>query len=110
MNDDAHISDCPNRTGIETATLTFADVNMTVEVPGGTRIIDMSEKVGAGMTYGCREGECGTCLTHIVEGDENLSEISALEARVLRENMAGRHDRLACQARVLRGVVVVRPG
>lgn len=89
--------------------LTFADVAVTVNVPPGTRIIEISEKVGAGITYGCRDGECGTCLTRVESGDENLSDPSALEQRVLRENLAGRHDRLACQCQVLRGETKVRP-
>jgi len=90
--------------------LTFEDVDLTVTVPEGTRIIEMSEKIGAGITYGCREGECGTCLTRIVEGQDNLSEPSALELRVLKENLAGHKDRLACQCKVLGGAVTVRPG
>ncbi|WP_226625238.1 2Fe-2S iron-sulfur cluster-binding protein [Alloyangia pacifica] len=90
--------------------LTFTDVDLTVTVPAGTRIIEISEKIGAGITYGCREGDCGTCLTHVVEGAEYLSEPSALELRVLKENLAGHSDRLACQCQVLGGAVKVRPG
>jgi len=93
-----------------TAKLTFVDVALTVNVPQGTRIIEISEKVGSGITYGCREGECGTCITRVVEGMENLSEPSALETRVLKDNLAGRNDRLACQCQVLTGTVKVRPG
>lgn len=92
------------------ARLTFTDVSLTVQVPAGTRIIEISEKIGSGITYGCREGECGTCLTHVIEGRENLSEPSALELRVLKENLAGSNDRLACQCQVLGGNVKVRPG
>lgn len=91
------------------ARLTFTDVALTVNVPAGTRIIEISEKVGAGITYGCREGECGTCLTRILEGAENLSKPSVLEERVLAENLAGRDDRLACQCQVLGGEIKVRP-
>lgn len=90
--------------------LTFTDVDLTVNVPTGTRIIEISEKVGAGIVYGCREGDCGTCITHVVEGGENLSDPSALELRVLKENLAGQADRLACQCQVLGGAVKVRPG
>ncbi len=91
------------------AKVTFTDVSLTVNVPAGTRIIEVSEKIGSGITYGCREGECGTCLTHVIEGGENLSEPSALETRVLKENLAGQNDRLACQCQVLGGEIKVRP-
>ncbi len=91
------------------AKLTFADVAVTVNVPAGTRIIEISEKVGAGITYGCREGECGTCLTRIESGAEHLSEPSVLEQRVLKETLAGTADRLACQCQVLGGDIKVRP-
>jgi len=92
------------------ANVTFEDIGVTVSVPAGTRLIEISEKVGAGITYGCREGECGTCMMKIVAGMENMSERSVLEDKVLQENMAGRQNRLACQAQVLGGAVVVRPG
>jgi ferredoxin len=90
------------------AQLTFSDINVTVTVPTGARVIEISEKVGAGITYGCREGECGTCLMHVQKGRKNLSKPSFLEDKVLRENMAGAHFRLACQAQVL-GDVTVAP-
>ncbi|MGK2954036.1 MAG: 2Fe-2S iron-sulfur cluster-binding protein [Thiobacillus sp.] len=92
------------------ANVTFEDIGITVTVPAGTRLIEVSEKVGAGITYSCREGECGTCIMKIVSGMENLAQRSVLEDKVLQENMAGRNNRLACQAQVLGGEVVVRPG
>src|SRR5512141_1637473 len=55
------------------AKVTFEDVGVTVTVPAGTRLIEVSEKVGAGITYGCREGDCCTCLTKIVAGPEHLA-------------------------------------
>ncbi len=89
--------------------LTFEDINVTVSVPAGTRVIEVSEKVGAGITYGCREGDCGTCIMKVTDGWDNLSEPSVLEDKVLRENMAGKHNRLACQAQVLAGSIAVKP-
>lgn len=89
--------------------VTFEDINVTVAVPAGTRVIEISEKVGSGITYGCREGDCGACIMKITEGWNNLSEPSVLEDRVLRDNMAGKHDRLACQAQVLGGDISVKP-
>ena len=49
-------------------------------------------------------------LMKIVSGMENLATPSMLETKVLQEQMASRHNRLACQAQVLQGKVVVRPG
>jgi ferredoxin len=92
------------------ANVTFEDIGITITVPAGTRLIEISERVGAGITYGCREGECGTCMMRIVSGMENMSQRSILEDKVLQENMAGRNYRLACQAQVLSGDIVVRPG
>lgn len=92
------------------AQVTFEDIGVTVTVPAGTRLIEVSEKVGAGLTYGCREGECGTCMMKIVSGAENLGSPSVLEDKVLNDIYAGAADRLACQAQVLGGHVVVRPG
>lgn len=91
------------------ARVTFSDVAITVNIPAGTRIIEVSEKVGSGIIYGCREGDCGTCMTHVESGVENLSEPSVLESKVLKENLAGRNDRLACQCQILGGDVKVRP-
>lgn len=92
------------------ALVTFEDIGVSVTVPAGTRLIEVSEKIGAGITYGCREGGCGTCMMKIVSGMQHLAEPSVLEDKVLKENMAGRMNRLACQAQVLGGEVVVRPG
>ena len=91
------------------AKVTFDDVGVSVTVPAGTRLIKVSEKVGSGIIYGCREGECCTCLTKIVSGAENLATPSILEDQVLKDNMAPRKHRLACQAQILGGEVVVRP-
>ena len=89
--------------------LTFEDIDVTVSVPAGTRVIDISEKVGSGIIYGCREGDCGTCMMKVTEGEENLSKPSVLEDKILRENMGGQKERLACQAQVLEGDISVKP-
>ncbi len=90
------------------AKVTFADIDLTITVPVGTRVIEVSEKVGSSIMYGCRECDCGNCLMQVVEGIENLSEPSVLEDQVLRDVMAGRKERLACQAQIL-GPVTVKP-
>ena len=88
--------------------LTFADINTTITVPAGSRVIEISDKVNSGIIYGCREGDCGTCLMKVTEGMDNLSTPSVLESKILKEHYAGQDFRLACQAQVL-GDVTVRP-
>ena len=90
------------------ADLTFKDIGLTVNVPAGVRVIEISEKVGSGIVYGCREGDCGTCMMKVEDGWENLSTPSVIEDKVLKDNLAGRHYRLACQAQVI-GDVTVSP-
>lgn len=90
------------------AKVTFKDIDLTVHTPVGVRVIELSEKVNSGIIYGCREGDCGTCMMKVEDGWENLSSPSVIEDKILRENVAGRHNRLACQAQVL-GDVTVSP-
>lgn len=90
------------------ARVTFEDIGQTVNVPAGIRVIEVSEKIGSGIIYGCREGDCGTCMMHVVDGWNNLTEPSVLEEKVLRENNAARHNRLACQAQII-GDCTVKP-
>jgi ferredoxin len=86
----------------------FAESQISVTVPAGTRLIEVSERAGAHITYGCREGECGTCLVKVVEGHQHLADPSVLEDQVLRDCFAGRDQRLACQAQCLGGRIVVK--
>ena len=90
------------------ANVTFEKLGITVNVPAGTRLIEISEKIGAGISYGCREGECGTCTVRVISGMENMSERSVLEDKILQENMAGLDHRLACQAQVLGGNITIK--
>ena len=90
------------------AKITFSDIEQTVNVPAGTRVIEVSEKIGSGIIYGCREGDCGSCMMEVTSGWNNLTEPSVLEEKVLKDNMAGRHNRLACQAQII-GDCVVKP-
>lgn len=90
------------------AKVTFADIGKTVTVPEGTHLLDVSEDVGTGIVYGCRQCGCGTCMMEVVEGEEGLAPPSVLELRVLEHHEAGAHRRLACQARIV-GDVTLRP-
>ena len=90
------------------ANVTFADIGKTVTVPEGTRLIDISEGVGSGIMYGCRQCGCGRCMTEVVAGEDGLEPPSVLEIKVLEHYEGGANSRLACQVRV-KGDVTLRP-
>jgi 2Fe-2S ferredoxin len=60
------------------------------------------------------EGRCTTCAAAIIRGKENLSEISQSERRTIGAELGPaaleQGIRLACQARVLGDVEVLKPG
>jgi ferredoxin len=88
--------------------ITFADINTTVAVPRGTRIVEVAEKAGASIPFGCKENDCGDCMIEVITGEQNLSLPSLLEADLLKQKFAKPGQRLACQAMVL-GDVTVKP-
>jgi ferredoxin len=67
------------------ARVTFDDIEQTVNVPAGTRFMEVSDKIGAGITSGCQEGDRGACMMHVTEGWNNPTEPSVLAEKILRE-------------------------
>ncbi len=72
-----------------------------LEVTNGAPIRDVCEELG--VLFGCRSGLCGTCMIGVVEGEENLSELTEEEVAMDRD----RKHRLACQAKIKKGTVTI---
>ena len=72
-----------------------------IELANGAPIRDACEELG--VLFGCRSGLCGTCMINIVEGEENLSELTEEEVAMDRD----RKHRLACQAKIKKGTVTI---
>jgi ferredoxin len=70
-------------------------------VTTGTPLLEVCENEDLPLCFSCRDGACGTCLVHVVEGGENLSPRSENEDIVLPELSDDPRARLACQVRVL---------
>ncbi len=75
-----------------------------VEVPEGEPLIDAAQELG--VLFSCENGTCGTCLTNIEEGEENLSELTQEERDFGIEE--GENRRLMCQCRIKSGEVKIR--
>lgn len=72
-----------------------------IEVSDGKPIKESCEKLG--VPFGCQEGVCGSCMIEIVEGYENLSELTPEEENFGRD----KEHRLACQCKVNQGNVTI---
>lgn len=91
------------------ATVKFADENSSIEVPDGSRLQDAIDEAGADIPFGCREGDCATCIIHVVEGIENLGPPNDNEEITLMDEELEQNIRLACQCTIAGGSVTIRP-
>ncbi|MDA3945335.1 MAG: 2Fe-2S iron-sulfur cluster-binding protein [Helicobacteraceae bacterium] len=75
--------------------------NLKVKAPLGTSLRQIALKSGAAMEFGCRVGDCGTCIAHVTSGMEILNTKSDKELHVL-EMLGGNvaQLRLMCQCEV----------
>jgi ferredoxin len=72
-----------------------------LEVEENVRIVDVIEE--AGVPIGCSNGVCGTCEIEVMEGMENLNELTEEEEDLGMEG----NKRLGCQCQLTGGTVVV---
>lgn len=83
------------------AKIDFLMDDMTVDAADGAKMIDVCKQEGSSVPFGCSNGVCGTCITKIVSGNENLSAPTPRESQTLE--MFGADDgshRLLCQCTV----------
>ncbi len=75
--------------------VTMKNVEESVEVDKGARLMEVTKEEGWPIAYGCEDGMCGTC---IIKGDGGLSEMDEKEKISLDVMGLGDEDyRLACQ-------------
>jgi len=89
--------------------VTFKTDNITVEVPVGTRLVDVADEVEATLPFGCRDGLCGTCIMTILEGAGSLQPMSEDERETLENYEATDSQRLGCQAEIRGDLVIENP-
>lgn len=55
------------------------------------------------------KGRCTTCKIIILNGTENLTPETAAELKYEEEGALGRHERLACQVKIIGNITVAVP-
>lgn len=61
-------------------TVSIKGQNLKFEVKEGAILFDSLDDQGHELPHGCLAGSCGACRTLVVEGAENLSKPSMIEA------------------------------
>lgn len=75
---------------------------LALNVKPGKTIQDIVEASGSALPFGCRDGECGTCVVMIETGMEYLSELTDKEKAVMKMlNESNPKARLSCQMKIV---------
>ena len=82
---------------MQKALVHFILEDIDVEVPINSSFQDIVEASGADVTFGCRNGTCGTCRIKIEEGIESISKPNREEQDFLTSIEAEKNERLGCQ-------------
>ena len=79
------------------ARVRFLPEDLLVAAPAGTPLQAIADASGADITFGCRNGSCGTCRIRVLRGLEHCSAMGSEERDFLRGLEAPPDQRLACQ-------------
>ncbi|MDP3742339.1 MAG: 2Fe-2S iron-sulfur cluster-binding protein [Candidatus Micrarchaeota archaeon] len=83
------------------ARVTFKNDNLTVDVPAGKSLKDVCDENGSSIPFGCRNGVCGTCLSAVNKGKDNISPADDNEKMTLEGfGCQPPEKRLVCQCKM----------
>jgi ferredoxin len=82
------------------ARIVFPKAGLECEVDAGDTLVDATFRYDLPIRYRCERAVCTTCLTEVLEGGENLSEMEERERQTLAAIKAPSQWRLACQVSV----------
>lgn len=82
---------------------------LAVNVKPGKTIQDVVEASGSALPFGCRDGECGTCIVSIESGMEFLNNVTDKEKAVMNMlNEVNPKARLSCQMKIVQPNGLIR--
>lgn len=81
--------------------LFLIDDNIKVNVSKGKSLREIARKTNASMEFGCRIGDCATCVAHVIKGNELLNEKTSKELFALEVIGSDNQNlRLMCQCSI----------
>jgi ferredoxin-NADP reductase len=90
------VSAAPTRTGAAVAetTITFSVSGVSAALPADQTVLEAAEGAGVEIPYSCRSGECGVCVTKLIDGEVTMAVETGLAPSDKAEGYI-----LACQAK-----------
>ncbi|MBU0721054.1 2Fe-2S iron-sulfur cluster binding domain-containing protein [bacterium] len=90
--------------------VSLQDDNIRVKVPKGKTLRQVAATTGASMEFGCRVGDCITCVARVKSGmiylsEKNEKELKALE--ILGGNVSQLRLMCQCYVRCEEGEIVI---
>nr|WP_060977683.1 MULTISPECIES: 2Fe-2S iron-sulfur cluster-binding protein [Pseudomonadota] len=87
---------------IAATTVTFSVAGISAALDATETILEAAETAGVEIPYSCRVGECGVCVTRLLQGEVAMDVETGLDQADKAQGYV-----LACQARCVRGPLVV---
>ncbi|MDR2152904.1 MAG: (2Fe-2S)-binding protein [Helicobacteraceae bacterium] len=82
---------------------------LAINVKPGETLQEVIEKMGSGLPFGCRDGQCGTCIVEVVSGMDFISPKTEKEKVVLANFPdVSANARLTCQMKIQKHDGLVR--
>lgn len=79
--------------------VTFAPFSKRVVTREDETLLDAARTAGVPLANSCGAvGVCARCVVRVIDGADNLTPMTAIEARVTRDRKCAADERLACQA------------
>jgi 2Fe-2S ferredoxin len=84
--------------------------NLTIDLaPSTSKVIEIIHEIGIDWMHACgKKGRCTTCKLIVLEGIENLSELTDREKVFRDQGRLKINERLACQVVLQKGDIKVR--
>jgi 2Fe-2S ferredoxin len=74
-----------------------------------SKVIDLIHENRIDWMHACgKKGRCTTCKIIVLEGFENLSPLTEREEFFKGIGRLANHERLSCQAKLLKGEIIIR--
>lgn len=90
------------RNELAATTVTFSVAGVSAPLDADETVLEAAEGAGVEIPYSCRVGECGVCVTRLLEGEVTMDVETGLDPADKAQGYV-----LACQARCTRGPLVV---